>query len=245
MGNTPFQENASRTSLIEKFSALVEVLLMSGMLSIFLAALPFSLFIGGSGKIITDVRAFSAFLLIESAITVILLLMISRSHGETIRDFGLHADRWKSHLLAGLAMVPFLFLINSAVLYSFRAFLRKYYLEKTPLAEIINTPQQLILIVFSTLIAGGIIEELQRAFILKRFSRYLGGAELGLVLWSLAFGALHSWEGPQGIAIASISGFAFGAIYLLSGSLIAPIVAHSTFNTLQLLHYWFAYGQYK
>jgi membrane protease YdiL (CAAX protease family) len=105
--------------------------------------------------------------------------------------------------------------------------------------EIIQTPQQLALFIFSALVAGGIKEELQRAFILNRFRRYLGGAWVGLVIWSLAFGAGHYVQGVQGIVIASLYGFVFGITYILSGSLLAPIVAHSVYDTLALLAYWF------
>jgi uncharacterized protein len=245
MEYTPFPENAPRKPLIEKFLALSEVLLVSGLFSSILALLPFSLLYAGAKRIVTDAKIFSAFLLLESAITFILLLIILRSRGETIRDLGLHARRWKSQLLTGLAVVPFLFAINWAVSWAFIRFLPQYCLEKNPLTEIIHTPQQLGLFIFSALIAGGIKEELQRAFILKRFSRHLGGAGLGLVLWSLAFGLGHYIQGPPAIVATAIFGLVFGSMYLLSGSLVAPIIAHSIFNTLELLLYWFVYGQYK
>ena len=63
---------------------------------------------------------------------------------------------------------------------------------------------------------------------------------MGLILWSLAFGAGHYVQGIQGITIATIYGFLFGVIYLLRGSLTAPIVAHSAYDTMALLAYWFA-----
>jgi uncharacterized protein len=242
----PLPANAPRKPLIEKFLALFEVLLLSGLVSNSLAALPFSLIYGKNAGFITeDVRILSAFLLLEAAITFILLLAILKSRGETIRDLGLQVDRWKSHLLTGLAVVPFLFLITFAADFIFLTCFPEQYLKRNPLTEIISTPQQLALLIFSALIAGGIKEELQRAFILRRFSRYLGGAGLGLVLWSLAFGAGHYLQGPQAIAATAIIGFVLGAIYLLRRSLIAPIFAHSAFNTLQLLLYWFTAGQFK
>jgi membrane protease YdiL (CAAX protease family) len=59
------------------------------------------------------------------------------------------------------------------------------------------------------------------------------------VIWSLAFGAGHYVQGVPGIVIASLYGFIFGTIYLLSGSLIAPIVAHGVYDSLAILAYWF------
>jgi membrane protease YdiL (CAAX protease family) len=230
--------------LIEKSLAVLEVLLLSGIFSSSLAILPFSMFYRGKVNFMaSDAKTLSAFLLLESTITFLLLAAILGIHGERIRNMGLSWDRWKSNLSLGLALIPLLFLINVIVNSVFRVYLPKYYMEQNPLTAIIHTPQQLILFIVAALIAGGIKEELQRAFILGRFNRYLGGAGVGLVLWSLAFGAGHYMQGAQGIAVTAIYGFAFGVIYLLRGSLIAPMVAHGTYDALVLLLYWFTPGR--
>jgi membrane protease YdiL (CAAX protease family) len=220
--------------------AVLEVLLLSGIISSALTSLPFSIFFRKAVDLgASDVKTLSAFLLLESTFTFLLLAAILRIHGERIRDMGLSWDRWKSHLSLGLALVPLLFLINVIINAVFRAYLPKYYLEQNPLTTGIHTPQHLVLLIFSALMAGGIKEELQRAFILRRFHQCLGGAGMGLVLWSLAFGAGHYVQGVQGMTVAVIYGFAFGAIYLLRKSLIAPMAAHGAYNTLVLLLYWF------
>ncbi len=235
-----------RKPLIERFLALFEVLLLSGLLSSSLAALPLAAFHKKGAELLTnDVKTLSSFLLLETAITIFLLVMVLKVHRETICSLGLQWDRWKQNLLIGLALVPFLFLINDFVAIAFQIYLPKYYTEKNPLTEIIHTPQQLALFVFSALIAGGIKEELQRAFIINRFGRYLGGAAVGLVLWSFAFGAGHYVQGVQGVAIATIYGLIFGITYLASGSLIAPIVAHGAYDAVALLAYWFFSGRFK
>jgi uncharacterized protein len=230
--------------LIEKSLAVLEVLLLSGIISSSLAYLPFSLFYGKKVNVVaSDVNILSAFLLLESIITFLLLAAILGIHGERIRDMGLSWDRWKSHLSLGLALVPILFFINVIGAFVFRVYLPKYYAEQNPLTAIIHTPQQLALFIFAALITGGIKEELQRAFILRRFSRYLGGSGVGLVLWSLAFGAGHYVQGVQGMTVTAILGFAFGVMYLLRKSLIGPIVAHGMYDALVLLLYWFTPGR--
>jgi membrane protease YdiL (CAAX protease family) len=230
--------------LVEKSLAVLEVLLLSGIISSSLAYLPFSIFFGKEVNFMAgDVKTLSAFLLLEATFTFLLLAAILGIHGERIRDMGLSWDRWKSHLSLGLALVPLLFFINVIVNAVFRVYLPKYYLEQNPLTTNIHTLQQLVLFIFSALIAGGIKEELQRAFILRRFNRYLGGASVGLVLWSLAFGAGHYAQGAQGMTVAVVYGFAFGVMYLLRGSLIAPMAAHGAYNTLVLLLYWFTPGR--
>jgi membrane protease YdiL (CAAX protease family) len=232
--------------LTDRIQALFEVLLLSGLLSSSLATLPFSAFHRKTLELVTyDAKAASAFVLLEAGITFLILAMVLKAHRETMRSLGLHWDRFKPNLLIGFGLVPFLFLVNAVVVAAFRVYLPRYYIELNPLTDIIRTPQQLALFIFSALVAGGIKEEIQRAFILNRFGRYLGGAGTGLVLWSLAFGAGHYVQGPQGVVTASIYGLIFGMIYLLTGSLIAPIVAHSAYDTLALLVYWFSAGRFK
>ena len=141
-------------------------------------------------------------------------------------------------MLIGIGIVPFLFLVNVLVMVGLRIFMPAYAPERNPLMHIIHSPLQLGLFVFSALIAGGIKEELQRAFIITLFHEHLGGAKLGLVLWSVAFGAGHYIQGVAGALIAGILGFIFGAVYLLRGSILAPMVAHGLYNTLSLLGYW-------
>ena len=241
----PLPADSPRKPLIERFLALLEVLLVSGLISGFFTALLLSPFFGKDIGLITgSIETLSVFLLLESAITFFFLFILLRNHGETIGNLGLRTDRWKYHLLTGLAVVPLLFSIHFAVEFVFRTYLPEYYLEQNPLTEIIKTPQQLAFFTFLALFAGGLKEELQRAFILNRFRRYLGGAGVGLLVWSLAFGAGHYLQGMQGIVVATLFGLIFGAIYLLSRSMIAPIFAHCVFNLLELLqYYWFVMRQ--
>jgi membrane protease YdiL (CAAX protease family) len=239
MDNSDLPVNLSRTPLAYRLQAFIEVLLMSGLISTYLAALVFSAFHEKRVDLLTtDATTVSLFILLEAVFALIILVVILKSHRETICSLGLQWERWKSYLLLGLGLVPLFFLINALVSFIFRTYLPNYYLEQNPLTEMIQTPQQLTLFIISALVAGGIKEELQRAFILTRFRHYLGGAWLGLVLWSIAFGAAHYVQGVQGITIATLYGFIFGIVYLLSGSLIAPIVAHGAYDTLALLAYW-------
>lgn len=239
MDYPPSYENSPGTSWMDRFQALFEVLLVSGLISSILAALPFSLLFGKNvGRLLGDVRFVSMFLLLESGITFLLLMIMLKAHRESFRSLGWRRDRWKYNLALGLGLVPLLFLINAAVSFVFRVYIPKYSIDHNPLLEIIHTPQQLVLFIFAALIAGGFKEELQRAFILNKFRRFLGGAAAGLILWSLAFGAGHYVQGVQGVFLAVIYGFLFGIVYLMSGSLVAPIVAHGTYDTLALLGYW-------
>lgn len=74
-------------------------------------------------------------------------------------------------------------------------------------------------------VCSGIAEEI--------FFRGVLLPELGLVVSSALFGLLH----PLGIAYvlwATAAGAGFGALYLATGSLVAPALAHGTYNLIAL-----------
>jgi membrane protease YdiL (CAAX protease family) len=230
----------------DRVQAIFEIILVSGLISSFLAYLPFSALPGWSaGLLLNSARYVSLYLLLESGITLLLMATILKARGESLHGLGLCLDRWKPNVTVGLLVVPFLFLINAAINLFFRVYLPRYYTEQNPLTESVRSPQQLLLFIVAALIAGGIKEEVQRAFILNRFRRYLGGAGIGLVLWTMAFAAGHYVQGAQGITAAAIYGFIFGIIYLASGNLVAPMIAHGAYDTLALLGYWFTSGRFK
>jgi membrane protease YdiL (CAAX protease family) len=246
MDCSPTPAEAPRKNWTDRVQAICEIILLSGLISSFVAYLPFSSLRGWSATfLLNNTRYVSFYLLLESGITLLLMAMILKARGESLYSLGLCLDQWKRNVVIGLIVVPFLFLIGAAVSLLFRVYLPKYYTERNPLTESIHSPQQLLLFLISALVAGGIKEELQRAFILNRFRRYLGGAVVGLVLWSLAFGAGHYLQGAQGITAAALYGFIFGIIYLASGNLIAPMVAHGAYDILALLGYWFTSGRFK
>ncbi len=225
---------------MERFQALLEVLLLSGLVSSLIATLLLQpLQSGKAFDLLSNAWAFSLFLLLESAIAFFLLFVIFRIRGERLSGLGLRWHRWKSHTVLGLGMVPVLLLMNGVIALAFRTYLPRYFLEENPLTGLVRTPGQLVLLIFSALIAGGIKEEVQRAFILNRFRFYLGGTWTGLVVWSLAFGLGHYVQGVQGVVIAVLYGFIFGLIYLRSGSLVAPIVAHGVYDSVALVAFWF------
>ena len=228
-----------QTKLLERVQALFEVLLLAGFASSLLASLPFIFSPSGRAGLLSDVRLMSAYVLLESAITFFLLFLVMRARGETATGIGLTWERWRSNAFLGLAIVLLLFVLNAVVSIVFQMFFPGYYLEHNPLTDLIRTPRDLILFIFTALIAGGVKEEIQRAFILRRFQTYLGGAKVGLILWSAVFGIGHYVQGIQGMVAAGVFGLIFGAIYLARGNLIAPMVAHGAYDTIALLGYWF------
>lgn len=78
-------------------------------------------------------------------------------------------------------------------------------------------------------LASGFAEEL--------FFRGLLAPVLGLALSSVAFGALHQLRGRTGwiwSSWAAVMGLLFGGLFLATGSLLGPIVAHVAINVTNL-----------
>ena len=224
-----------------RLRAVLEILLISGLVTSFLVSLIMAAIFGRDHleMLTANANFLVAFLLLEAAATFIFLWILMKTHRETLPDLGLKKMRWKTNVLLGLMLAPLLMLVNGAVDMVFHLFLPQYVLERNPLTDMIQSPGQLILFILAAIIAGGIKEELQRAFILRRFRHHLGGSAIGLIIWSLAFGAGHYIQGMQGIFVATIYGFILGIFYLTRGSLVGPITAHAVYDTLVLLLYWF------
>jgi membrane protease YdiL (CAAX protease family) len=222
-----------------RVQALLEIALVSGLLSGFIASLPFALGASGGSASLTAVRISGAVFL-DTAITLALLALILRQNGESLRDFGLVRKHWLRNAVAGLILAPLLLLLALLLAEGFRLFLPQYHLRSNPLIDLIQKPLHLILFLISSWVAGGFKEELQRAFILMRFGERLGGFRLGLVIWSLIFGAQHYLQGLQGMVTAALFGLVLGTLFLLRGNLVGPIVAHGAYDTTALLVYWYS-----
>ena len=136
----------------------------------------------------------------------------------------------------GTALIPIVFLFVAFVVGGLR--LIAPWLQtvpQNPLGALLDTREEAIVFAFIVVIAGGLREEIQRAFILHRFEQSLGGAKLGLVLFSAMFGLGHLEQGAD-VAIATAAlGLFWGALYLLRRSIVAPAVSHAGFNLAQVI----------
>jgi membrane protease YdiL (CAAX protease family) len=242
-----YSDSYFRSKWPARLQAAAEIIMVSGIVSSFLASLVFAALFGRKRLIVAemDIGFFVKYQMFESVIVFLILLILMKARGETLSGLGLHRRQWKNNVLMGIIAAPCLVIVSGIAGAAFQLFLPEYALEKNPLMEMIQSPWQLMLFIITGIAAGGIKEELQRAFILSRFRHHLGGAGVGLVVWSLAFGAGHYVQGLQGACVAAFLGFVFGALYLIRGNLILPISAHAAYNTLTLLIYWFAIGTNK
>lgn len=106
-----------------------------------------------------------------------------------------------------------------------------------PLQGLLQTPRDVMLTAVTVVVAGGVREEVQRAFVLTRFRQSLGGAALGLLLFSAAFGAGHLSQGWDAGLLTATLGLMWGLVYLARGSMVAPAVSHAAFDLLQVVQF--------
>ncbi len=77
-------------------------------------------------------------------------------------------------------------------------------------------------------LSAGIFEELLfRLGIPALLFGITGLAPLSFAIAALVFGMLHLYQGPLGILFATLLGFVFAALYVLTGSIAAPIALHA------------------
>jgi membrane protease YdiL (CAAX protease family) len=193
--------------------------------------------IGASGAL--SLRYIVALSLIDTLMLVGLIVLFLRSHGERVGPvlFGARS-RWREAEL-GLPLTIGALALAIGVIAAVRLLLPSLHnLERNPLQDLIHGPRDVALFALVVVVAGGVREEIQRAFILHRFDVWLGGRAAGLVVSSIAFGLGHRLQGNDVAIATGLLGFYWGAIYLRRRSCIAPIVSHAGFNLIELLQYF-------
>jgi membrane protease YdiL (CAAX protease family) len=219
--------------------ALLEVLLCSGYptqlaLGALFAGLGYSAQ-GANGLSVSYVAALS---LLDSVVLIGLIVTLLLAHGERPANVFLGRRPIRPEILLGLPLAIGALALALIVLVPIRQFVPWLHtVEHNPLQDLIRTPQDIALFALIVIVAGGLREELQRAFLLHRFEQRLGGARLGAVLTSISFGAGHLLQGADAaIATACLGGY-WAIVYLRRRSSVAPIVSHASFNLVQLAQF--------
>ena len=228
-------------ALAARLVALFEVVLCSDYptqlaLGATLRAAGFSMFTP-SGQL--SLRSVIALELADTAVLVALIVLFLRSHGERLRDVFIGSRPIAGEVRLGIPLTLAALAIAAAVLVAVQAFAPSFHnVPHNPLQDLIRGPRTAWLFALLVIVAGGVREEIQRAFVLHRFNVWLGGGRVGIVVSSVAFGAGHLQVQGYDAAIATgLLGVLWGIAYLRRRSVVAPMVSHSGFNLLELLQY--------
>jgi membrane protease YdiL (CAAX protease family) len=179
----------------------------------------------------------AALSLLDTAVLVALMAVLLRSRGERPSALWLGGRSIAREAMAGILHVPVVFLIGTVLLLTMRALTPQLHnVDVNPFEALAgNSLRDAALLTLVAIVAGGVREELQRAFLLDRFERHLGPAWAGVVVLSAAFGLGHLLQGRDAAVATAAMGAFWAVIYLRRRSSVAPMVSHALFNSLEVL----------
>ena len=240
--SAPTPIDARFTPLQRRLIAVGEILLCSSiptqlLISTVLGAAGWQPFAQRAGSEQLSLPFVLTLSLADTFVLIVLMVALMRAHGESATELWLGRGRIARETLVGLLLVPVVFLMVIVLLNGLRLFAPWLHNVATnPLEQLAsNTPYEAAMFALVAIFAGGVREELQRAFLLHRFEQHLGGANVGVVVLSVAFGAGHVMQGWDAAITTGVLGFFWALLYLDRRSSVAPIVSHAGFNSLEIL----------
>jgi len=234
----PAPAPAPATLPVERVGALLEVILCSGLPTQLLIIGVLTMFgmrvQTGSGGI--SPHFLFTVSLLDATLLIGLILVLLRSHGESVRDVLIGRGRVLKEVLFGLALIPLVFMVVVAVLALVLTFAPNLHnVLANPLEGMLTTRRDAAIFAVVVMVAGGVREEMQRGFIVHRFQGYLGGGLLGVVLYAVVFGLGHFEQGWDASLATGSLGLFWGLVYLRRRSIVAPVVSHAGFNLAQVV----------
>lgn len=176
--------------------------------------------------------------LADTILLITLICVLLAANRESIRGVFFGRRPVLTEIPLGLGSVVPVLLTAALVLLAARAIAPWLHnVPDNPLAGLLKSPRDAWLFAVVALVAGGLREEVQRAFLLTRFEQHLGGARVGLVVTSVAFGLGHLLQGFDAALATGTLGLVWGALYLWRRSAVAPVVSHAGFNSLEIARY--------
>ena len=188
---------------------------------------------GGSGAL--SLEYVVALSLADAVLLVGLITFFLRRHGERPAAVFLGGRPPLPELRLGLLLVPAVFVFATAALWLLHTVWPAVAnVPDNPIEALIRSPRDALILLVVAVVAGGIREEVQRAFILRRFEQRLGGGWLGLAVFSVAFGLGHYVQGWDAAIVTALLGALWGALFLLRRSVVAAMVSHAGFNAVEI-----------
>jgi membrane protease YdiL (CAAX protease family) len=236
-GEASSPARATSADLRSRSVALLEILICSDYPTQFALAATFAAFgftPAADGSLsLTYIVALS---LVDTVFLVGLILMFLQAHGESARELFFGARPVGVEMRRGVGLIFVALLIGAAAMLTIQQLAPSLHnVEHNPLQDMIKTPAQTALFALVVVIAGGVREELQRAFILRRFEQHLGGPVVGVIVASIAFGAGHYVQGADATVATALLGAFWAIVYLRRRSVVAPMVSHSGFNLIEIV----------
>ena len=234
----PFVRSQDVARSQQRLVAVAELLLCSSVpTQIVIGAL---LRLGGLAPIDAGGALSLSFVLVlsvaDTLVLIALMVVLTRAHGDSVAVLWLGHRPAGREALVGALLIPVVFGTVVVLLNVFRLVAPWLHNVPTnPLEQLAGTPGQAAAFGVVAIVAGGVREELQRAFLLRRFEQQLGGAAVGVIVLSAGFGLGHVVQGWDAVATTGLLGAFWAVMYVRRRSTIAPLVSHSGFNALEVL----------
>jgi membrane protease YdiL (CAAX protease family) len=178
--------------------------------------------------------------LLDTVVLLMLIVGLMRIRGERPRTILFGERPVAPEVGFGFLSLPVVVTIVIVLMTAIRVFAPSLHnVPDNPLEGLLGSQTGFLAFLFVVIVAGGLREELQRAFLLHRFRTDLGSAGIGVVITSVAFGLGHTLQGWDAAVVTGVLGATWGTMYLARRSAIAPIVSHSLFNSGELLRAFF------
>ena len=178
---------------------------------------------------------------LDALMVVGLIVWLLRRQGESLAAVFLgERSRWREAAF-GVALVPAVTMGVALVVLAARTALPSMHnVAVNPLTAFMADPMMAAAFAIIVVAAGGVREEMQRAFQIHRLSRHVCSPLAALAVTSLAFGLGHTIQGRD-VALATFGlGLFWGTLYLRRHSLVAAAVSHGLFNLGQVAIGWAA-----
>jgi CAAX protease family protein len=175
-------------------------------------------------------------LLIDSIVLLALLWFFLRQSGEDPRAVFFGSGPIEREIRIGMLSVPLVLTIVVAIQLVVSIVAPSLHnVPQSPFDAFLGSRWMLAGFIAVLVLAGGLREELQRAFLLHRFEQGLGGQVVGLLLTSIAFGLGHTMQGWDAAIATGTLGAFWGVLYAKRRSAAASIVSHAIFNVIQVV----------
>lgn len=173
----------------------------------------------------------------DTILLIGLMVYFTRRRGESLAALWLGPRPAAREAAVGVALIAPVFVLVVVLLNVLRiAAPWLHNIEVNPLEQLATGgPLDAVMFGVVVILAGGVREELVRAFLLRRFEQHLGGAAVGVVVLSVAFGLGHFDQGWDAVVTTGVLGAFWAVVYLRRRSSVAPIVSHAGFNSLEVV----------
>lgn len=147
---------------------------------------------------------------------------------------------WREAALGVSLVVPITLGVAAIVLGARALWPSLHNVPVNPLAAIMADPQLVVLFAVVVVLAGGVREEIQRAFQLHRLTPAVMQPGLAVLVTSVAFGLGHLIQGRDVALATATLGAVWGTLWLRRQSLVAAAMCHALFNLGQVAAGWAA-----